>query len=324
MDEVTIGKAKNKIREATKILVTSHQRPDGDAIGSVLGFGLALGDAGKEVQMVLVDGAPKIFKHLKGFDQILKKPEGDYDISMVLDCSDIQRVGKIFDDHEVPTLNIDHHVTNLYFGKINIVYPNIPATAEMLFEIIPSLGLSITRPVAEALLTGIVTDTLGFRTSNMKPKTMRTVADLMEIGCDLPDLYQKVLTNKSFEAARFWGAGLRTLQKDDRLVWATLTQEDRKEIGYPGRDDADLINVLSSIDAMDIAIIFVEQPNGSVKVSWRAVKGVDVSKIAVSFGGGGHQPAAGAEITGSLSYVRTEVLNRTRNYLMENLLVPSD
>jgi phosphoesterase RecJ-like protein len=158
----------------------------------------------------------------------------------------------------------------------------------------------------------------------MKPKTMRVVADLMEIGCDLPDLYQKVLTNKSFEAAKFWGVGLSTLQKEDRIVWATLTHEDRKEVGYPGRDDADLINVLSSIDEMDIAIIFVEQPNGKVKVSWRAVKGVDVSKIAFSFGGGGHQPAAGAEITGSLSYVRSEVLNRTRGYRLENMLTPSD
>lgn len=315
MDDVTIAKVKKAIWEATNILITSHQRPDGDAIGSVLGLGLALQDAGKEVQMVLVDGVPTSFRHLNGFDQVLKRPDGKFDISIVLDCSDIQRVGKILEDQVVPIINIDHHKTNLLFGKINIVNPNVPATTEMLFELIPSLGLSIQRPVADALLTGILTDTLGFRTSNMNPKTMRVVADLMEMGCDLQYLYQKALINRSFEGVKFWGTGLNTLQKEDRLVWATLTQEDRNTVGYPGRDDADLINILSSIEAVDIAIIFVEQPKEKVKVSWRAVSGFDVSKIAVSFGGGGHQPAAGAEINGSLDFVRTEVLIKTRNYL---------
>ncbi len=315
MDDKTIGRVKKILWDANNILITSHKRPDGDAIGSVLGLGLALQVAGKEVQMVLVDGVPSSFRHLTGFDQISKRLDGEFDTSVVLDCSDIQRIGNIFKEKEIPTVNIDHHKTNLYFAKINIVNKNVPATAEMLFELIPSLGLSIQQPVAEALLTGIITDTLGFRTSNMQPKTMRVVADLMEMGCDLQDLYQKALIHRSFESAKFWGAGLNTLQKEDRLVWATLTQEDRKAVGYPGRDDANLINVLSSINEIDIAVIFVEQPNEKIKVSWRAGKGFDVSQIAASFGGGGHQPAAGTEIKGTLESVRTEVLNKTRSYL---------
>jgi phosphoesterase RecJ-like protein len=317
MDEITIDRLKTVIQAANNILVTSHLRPDGDAIGSVLGLGLSLQDAGKEIQMVLVDGVPNTFHHLTGYDQISGHLAGEFDISVVLDCSDIQRVGRIFRNNKIPTINIDHHKTNLHFAKINIVDQNVPSTAEMLYKLIPLLGLSIQKPTAEAILTGIITDTLGFRTANIRPNTMRVVAELMEMGCDLPFLYQKALINRSFEAARFWGAGLSTLTKEGRLVWATLTQEDRKAVGYPGNDDADLINLLSSLEEIDIAIIFVEQKNDKVKVSWRARKGFDVSKVAVEFGGGGHQPAAGAEINGTMEFVTKKVLNETRNYFKD-------
>jgi phosphoesterase RecJ-like protein len=314
MDDININRLKTIIQTANNILVTSHMRPDGDAIGSVLGLGLSLQDAGKEIQMVLVDGVPNTFHHLTGYDQISDRLTDEFDISVVLDCSDIQRVGHIFKNNKTPTVNIDHHKTNLHFAKINIVNQKVPSTAEMLYQLIPLIGLSIQKSTAEALLTGIITDTLGFRTSNMQPNTMRVVADLMEMGCDLPFLYQKALINRSYEAVKFWGVGLATLKKEERLAWATLTQEDRKAVGYPGNDDADLINLLSSLEEIDIAMIFVEQKNGKVKVSWRARKGFDVSKIAAEFGGGGHQPAAGAEINGTLEFVTEKVLNETRNY----------
>jgi phosphoesterase RecJ-like protein len=315
MDEKLAIQLKNIIGEANQILITSHIRPDGDAVGSLLGLGLTLEAAGKDVQMVLADGVPATFNHLGGCEKVTKHPKGEVDISIVLDCSDIQRVGNIFQEDYVPTINIDHHVTNLNFAQFNLVDPGTPSTAEMLANLIPKLGFSLGKGIAEALLTGMITDTLGFRTSNMQAETLRTAADLMEFGCDLPYLYNKALHIRSFEAVRYWGAGLSTLEKEDRLLWACLTQKDRQAIGYPGRDDADLINILSSIDAIDIAIIFVEQANGSVKVSWRARKGFDVSQIARSFGGGGHKPAAGAEIEGDLDLVKMEVLEATRNYL---------
>lgn len=315
MDDKIIGTVKKLLWDSDRTMIASHKRPDGDAVGSLLGLGLALQAVGKEIQMVLVDGVPGSFQHLAGSDQIIKRPKGTFDVNIVLDCSDLIRVGDLFEDGATPTINIDHHVTNLNFAKINIVNPEVPATSEILAELIPALEFSIGKEVAEALLTGIITDTLGFRTTNMHPKTFRVAADLMELGCDLPFLYQKALLNHSFKAIRFWGAGLNTLTKEERMVWATLTQEDRTAIGYPGRDDADLINVLSSIDGTDIVIVFVEQPNGSVKVSWRAHAGFDVSQIAISFGGGGHKPAAGAEIIGDLEFVKSAVLGATRNYL---------
>jgi phosphoesterase RecJ-like protein len=137
----------------------------------------------------------------------------------------------------------------------------------------------------------------------------------METGVDMPELYRRALITRSFEATRFWGAGLSTLVKEGRMVWATLTMADRKAAGYNGRDDADLINVLASIEDTDIALIFVEQPGHHVKVSWRAQTGFDVSQIALQFGGGGHPPASGADITGELADVQASVLVATRALL---------
>jgi phosphoesterase RecJ-like protein len=176
--------------------------------------------------------------------------------------------------------------------------------------------LEITKPVAAALLTGIVTDTLGFRTSNTTPESLRQAADLMEHGVDMPDLYMRALVRKSIPAARYWGAGLSSLQNEDGIVWATLTLADRKSAGYGGNDDADLINLISAIDGNQVGMVFVEQSNYHVKVSWRALEpGVDVSAIAQHFKGGGHAAAAGADIEGGLTEVRAAVLKKTREML---------
>jgi phosphoesterase RecJ-like protein len=306
-----------RIQAAQRVLVVSHIRPDGDAVGSLLGFGLALQQAGKQVQMVLADGVPVNFRHLPGSQQVVHKPEGIFDLVVVVDCSDLKRAGSALNGFVHPDLNIDHHITNLKFAKINLVNPRAVATSEIIAKCLPDWGLTITQPVAANLLTGLITDTLGFRTSNMTPEALRLAARLMETGVDLPVLYGQALAQRSFEAVRFWGAGLQHLEREDSLVWTTLTLEDRQAAGYGGRDDADLINVLSSIQDANIAVIFVEQPNRSIKVSWRAQPGLDVSQIAFSFGGGGHPAAAGAEIQGELDEVRQNVIQATRNLLMQ-------
>ena len=149
----------------------------------------------------------------------------------------------------------------------------------------------------------------------MTPKTLRVAADLFETGADLTNLYDKALLTRSYKAARYWGTGLSSLQLEDRLLWTQLTLEDRQNANYPGRDDADLINIMQTVDDADVFIIFIEQNDGSVKVSWRARRGFDVSKIALQFGGGGHKPAAGAEIQGSIDTVIQDVLTATRPVL---------
>ena len=303
---------------AQRVLVTSHKRPDGDAVGSVLGLGLALQDAGKEVQIVLVDGVQRTLQHLSGSQQVQRKGHPPYDLVVVLDCSELSRTDLPLVEGSVPLINIDHHATNLQFGTVNLVDTKATATCEILAELLPQLGLDITLPIAEALLTGLITDTIGFRTSNMTPKALRVAADLMEQGCDLPTLYKRALLNRTYEAVRYWGMGLNTLQKEDGLLWTTLSLEDREAVGYLGRDDADLINILSSIEGADVAVIFVEQADGTVKVSWRSRPGLDVAALALQLGGGGHKSAAGAELQGSLHEVTSHVLRLTRKLLEEN------
>lgn len=315
MDKRLLKEAFRQLQAAQRILVVSHVRPDGDAVGSLIGLGLSMGDLGKEVQMVLSDGVPAIFKHLSGSEQVVKRVSGNFDMIVVVDCSDLQRTGTALQNITIPDINLDHHPTNTGFAKFNLVDDTAVATSEMLTEYMPSFGFPISKIVADALLFGMITDTLGFRTNNMTPKALQLSANLMEAGGDLPHLYEKGLLNRSVEAARYWGVGLSDLQQDGRIIWSALTLTDRRSVGYAGRDDADLISFLSTIEDADVALMFVEQGNRHVKVSWRSRPGFDVSKIAAHFGGGGHAAAAGAQITGQLSDIQTKVIVTTKNML---------
>src|SRR5215208_3875770 len=316
MNEAITGAIKERLDKSRNVILASHVRPDGDAIGSLLALGLALQDAGKSVQMVLVDGVSSSFRHLEGSELIVKEPAGEHDTFITVDCADFKRVGKVFESFGLPDINIDHHKTNEKFGKLNLIEPDEVATAAILTNHLPEWGYPITKPIAAALLTGIITDTLGFRTSNTNPSALRLCAMLMETGVDMADLYMKALVKKSFSAARYWGTGLSHLEKKDGIVWATLTLEDRKKSGYGGNDDADLINLISSIEGNKVGMIFVEQNDNHVKISWRALEpGIDVSKVAKHFTGGGHAAAAGADITGTLSEIQPLVLRITQEMM---------
>ncbi len=310
------SKIAEKFKNSNRFLIVSHVRPDADAAGSVLGLGLALEKAGKTVQMVLKDDAQR-FGYLPGSDQILSAPTGAFDMVIVVDCSDPDRVGGALSGYDIIDLVVDHHKTNLQFGDTNIVESDQVATAAILFDHMPDWGLSFDPEVAVNLLSGIVGDTIGFRTPNVNADVMRKAGALINLGADLAHIYREELVMKSFKAVRYWGAGLSRMEQDDGLVWASLTLADRRKIGYPGNDDADLVNVLSSVKEAKIALIFIEQPQNMVKVSWRARPGMDVSGIAFEFGGGGHAAAAGADIEGTLEDVMEDVTLETKK-LLEN------
>jgi len=307
-------KIKGKIESSERILIASHVRPDADAAGSLLGLGLGFIDAGKKVQMVLKDGVGK-FRYLPKSDLITPLPKGPVDMVIVVDCSDPNRVGDILDGYDKPDLVVDHHKTNLEFGTFNVVEPEQVATAAILFDHMPSWGLSFTPEIATCLLSGIVGDTIGFRTSNVKSDVMRKAAALMDLGADLGNIYREELILKSFKEVHYWGCGLVRVERADGLVWTSLTLADREKVGYAGNDDADLVNVLSSVKEAEIALIFIEQPQNEVKVSWRARPGLDVSGIAFEFGGGGHAAAAGADISGNLEDVKQRVIIETKKLL---------
>jgi phosphoesterase RecJ-like protein len=312
IDASLLKKVFHELRLAQRVLIISHIRPDGDAVGSLIGLGLSLHNLGKDVQMVISDGCPEIFRHLPGSDQVKKKAEGEFDMTLVVDCSDRSRAGDALNGVSLPEVNIDHHPTNTDFARYNLIDVSAVATAEMLGQYLPEFGFPIPKQVADALLFGMITDTLGFRTNNMTPRAMKTAAMLMEAGGDLPGLYKKGLLNRSYAAARYWGAGLTNLERDGRIIWASLSLQDRSAVSYPGRDDADLINFLSTIDAIDVVMMFIEQEKGQVKVSWRAAPTYDVSQVAMQFGGGGHKAAAGASIEGGLKEVQSKVINTTK------------
>jgi phosphoesterase RecJ-like protein len=310
------GAIKDRLAAAKNIVVASHVRPDGDAIGALLGLGLALRDAGKSVQMALADGAPASFKYLEGSELVQKEVVGEHDTFITVDCADFKRTGKIFQNFGQPDINIDHHKTNEKFGKLNLIEADEVATSAILAKYLPEWGLKITQPVAAALLTGVITDTLGFRTSGTTAESLRQAATLMETGVNMSEIYMNALVYKSYPAARYWGAGLSSLQSENGIVWGTLTLADRKSAGYTGNDDADLINMISAIDGNKVGMIFVEQSNHTVKVSWRAIDpSVDVSPVAKHFKGGGHAAAAGADIPGALGEIQPEVLKKTRELL---------
>src|ERR1700690_924991 len=258
MNDSTNDTIKYRLADGKEILIASHVRPDGDAVGALLGLGLALQQSGKKVQMVWADGVPSSFKQLEEAEQIRTSIDGKFDTFITVDWADFKRTGKPFEPIGQPDINIDHHITNEKFGKINLIEGEEVATAAILTNHLPVWGFQITKPVAAALLTGIITDTLGFRTSNVTPESMRQVATLMESGVDMPELYMRGLVRRSYPATRYWGAGLSKLERKNGIVWGTLTLEDRKAAGYSGNDEADLINIISAIEGFNVGMVFVE------------------------------------------------------------------
>jgi phosphoesterase RecJ-like protein len=268
---------------------------------------------GPQTVGVLASGVPRRFRFLPGSNHVQQTFPKECDILIAVDVSAPDRVGYNLESlpREVD-INIDHHPTNTHFGKINLVQPEAAATTEILYDLSKPLGWTIDVDVAINLLTGLVTDTIGFRTTNVTPKVLRTAAELIELGAPLAEIYERSLNTRSFDAARYWGRGLSQLQREDGLIWASLTSEDRAQVGYPGFDDADLINLLTTIEGAQVTIIFIEQPGDMIKVSWRSRSGIDVATLATSFGGGGHKQAAGAMVSGQLSEVQSKVLTATQ------------
>lgn len=308
-----LATARAQLAAATRLLLITHIAPDGDAIGSLLGFGLALRAGGKEAVFACADPLPDVFRFLPASNEVTSNPEGRFDCVVVLDVSDPARMGAVGARLDrMPEIVFDHHLTNPGFGALNFIDVQAASTAELVTELLPALGLPLTADSAQCLLTGLVNDTLGFRTSNTKPKTLALAQTLMQAGGVLHQVYDLSMFKRSYSAVRLWAEGLARMQLKHRIVWARLPLEARQASGFQGTGDADLINVLTSVRDADIAVIFVERTDGKVKISWRSVAGITVSGVAAQFGGGGHAQAAGAEVTGTLDEVEARVLAATR------------
>jgi phosphoesterase RecJ-like protein len=315
-----IERLRGLLQRAQTIAIVGHARPDGDAVGSLLALTLGFRKSGKEVVPILVDGVPNRFLFLPGADAVVREIPPDIDLLIAVDCSDQERIGISPENMpREPDVNIDHHPTNTDFAAVNLVEPDAAATAQILYDLWSSLKLSMDEDIATNLLTGLVTDTIGFRTPNVTAKVLHVAAALIDAGAPLAEIYERSLHQRSYIEARYWGCGLLRLEQADDLIWTSLTLEDRARVGYHGLDDADLINLLTTVAGAKVTLIFVEQPIGRVKVSWRSVKGLSVAGLAESFGGGGHDQASGAMIQGTLDTVRVQVLESTKALIYDYL-----
>jgi phosphoesterase RecJ-like protein len=306
------------IAAAQRVLIITHLSPDGDAVGSTLGLGWALRALGKDVVFACVDPIPEALHFLPGASEFTAHPEGAFDLIAVVDVSEAPRMGALNERlPSIPQLVFDHHITNPGFGEYNFIDATKASTTELIALWLEPLGLSLDRVVAECLLTGLVTDTLGFRTPNTTAGTFAVAQRLIEVGVDLARVYDLGFYKRSFDSIRFWARGLHQVKLDNGLIWTSLTLAARKAVGIGGNGDADLINVLASVREARVAVIFVERPENKVKVSWRSDGTINVAAVAQQFGGGGHYAAAGAEITGGLAETEARVIAATKSALAQ-------
>lgn len=299
--------------KADKVLVTTHVDPDGDAIGSLTAMGQALKQMGKRVTVACDDAAPQRFRYLTMADEVVAEPYGRdrYNLLVVLDCGDESRAGHVYANLPEPRptiINIDHHITNTYFGDLNLVDGEATSTTEILYGLFLKMGVEITAEIAESLLTGLVTDTLGFGTVGVTARTLRTAADLVDAGASLSDITMRALNMRNMETIQLWRSGLNSMNYEDGLAWSAIADRERQAIGYRGTSSVGLVNLLADVDIVNMSAVLMEMSDGSVKVGFRCRPPYNVAEVAVSLGGGGHALAAGCTLPGPLDQAEATVV----------------
>lgn len=295
------------IKSADKIVMACHIGPDGDALGSMLGFAAGAVENGKEV--VASFGEPfTIGDTFEFLDTDLLVPPAqlpeDPGLMITFDAGSIDRLGELRGRAEraKTLIVIDHHVTNGGFGHHNLIVPTAAATAEIVVDLMDELGWEITAAAATPLHVGLVTDTGRFQYSNTTPKTLRAAARLVEAGARPEQIGQHVYEETPFGYLHASGSVLSRaiLEVDRRLVWSTLNMKDLAESGI-GLDDTDgLIDAIRTAQESDVAVLLKDLGGGRVKGSMRSRGRVDVGAIAVQLGGGGHHNAAGFTFAGDV------------------------
>jgi phosphoesterase RecJ-like protein len=212
---------------------------------------------------------------------------------------------------------IDHHVTNDHFAPLNYVDVRSASTAEIIYRFVRAFGVAFDRSMAMCLLTGIITDTLGFRTANTTVDTLKTATALMEAGASIPDIVERSFNQVPLPNLRLRGRVFSEARLDGGILWAEISLKLMRELGVNGNGTSGIINQLLSVDAAKVAVIFTEKDNGKIDIGLRSRAGYDVSRIAARLGGGGHKQASGALIDGPLSAARERVLVEIKKSLRQ-------
>jgi phosphoesterase RecJ-like protein len=282
-----------------RFLVVSHVRPDGDAYGSTLGLALSLRALGKDVVVTNADGLSPLFEFLPGSDglkaPLAGAPEPDRAI-IAVDCADAKRLGAAFDQWQrQPDANIDHHVSNPGYARLNLVDPESPATAQVLCEIISALKWPLTPQVAANLYVGLMTDTGNFRYRQTTARTFEIAARLVSAGADPTDLAEACYQSFRAERLLLIGEVFKAIHftNRNRVAWFGLTPEMYTLSGAIPDETEGLIEYLQSVKTVEVAFLLESLPDGLTRASMRSRGKVDVQRICREFGGGGHRLAAG-------------------------------
>ncbi len=314
--DATFGQIKQTLDAATRILVSSHLRPDADAYGSSIAMALHLKAEGKDVTLWNEEGLTQKFSYLPESNMVQAPPDHgkhDFDVFVALDTSTKERLGRVLEaTGQVTTwINIDHHVSNHRYADLNYIDDTAPATGQILYDYLVKAGGIITPAIADNLYAAISTDTGSFQYGKTSPHTFRLAADLVEKGVDVPELSRRMYDSYPRRRLELLKALLNSARFscEDRVASFSLCMETAQNLAVRPEDNEGLIDHLRAVQGVQVAVFFEELPENKVRVSMRSKEPrFDVCKICGLFGGGGHAQAAGARLSGPLGAAEEKVL----------------
>jgi phosphoesterase RecJ-like protein len=313
LDDKSLASLQELCAKNQRFAVISHVRPDGDAYGSTLGLALALRAQGKDVKVVNSDGLSPLFEFLPGSGDLAEPatvPESDR-VLIAVDCADQKRLGPVFDQWKRHAdVNIDHHVSNPGYAKLNLIDAESPATAQVLYEIISKLNWPLTAEIAANLYVGIMTDTGSFRYRQTTAQTFEVAARLVAAGADPTDLAEACFQSFRAERLLLIAEVLKGIHFGNRhrVAWFYLTPEMYERSQAIADESEGLIEFLQAVKTVEVAFLLESLPEGLTRASMRSRGKVDVQKICQEFGGGGHRLAAGLRTKLASKELETKLL----------------
>jgi phosphoesterase RecJ-like protein len=301
------------IEQRSRFLLTSHARPDGDAVGSALACAQILRLMGKHAEVVLHDGVPRIYQPLPFADAVVRadRVNGSYEAAIVLECDSIQRTRLAGLENQF-LISIDHHLSGRPFANVNWIDPQAVATAEMVYLLARKAGVKISPEIATCLYTAVLTDTGSFMFEGTGERTFALARELVLAGADPTHCARNVYFAHSTAKLRLLGAALSNLHRDGPLAWISVTQQQMDAVSAREEDCEGLVNYALSIQDVEVAAFFRELPDGRLRVSLRSKGQLNVAAVAQAFGGGGHKCASGCSLDGPLSTAVDRVLAQLR------------
>ncbi|AIS52479.1 bifunctional oligoribonuclease and PAP phosphatase NrnA [Thermoanaerobacter kivui] len=301
----------NHIKEAQKIILTTHIAPDGDALGTVTGMYKVFKKMGKEVDAFVDDEIPDMYSFVPNIDKISKPFFKEADVVLIFDCADEERLGRAKEllKSKAATINIDHHISNTLYAKMNYVDTNAAATAEIAYQIVKLLGVDFDEEISTSFYTAILTDTGGFMYESTTSITHQIAGDLINNGAKFKEVGDKVFNSIKFNKAKLLGRALDslTLYGEGKIAYMEILKRDFEETNTDLTQIENIINYGRNVEGVEVAVLLIEKED-EVKISLRSKEKVDVNKIANIFGGGGHIRASGCSIKGNIDEAKEKIL----------------